>query len=197
MKTLLIAILGVAVLVLPAGAAAKPDAADKRAAIKQCKAERGKTKATRHAFKAKYHSFSRCIRQNTTEEAAEQQAALTNAAKQCKAERSDPNFGSTHDGKTFQQFYSTNKNGKNAYGKCVSGKAREQKLAEDADDAQEVQAFKNAAQECAAERSNEDFAASHGGKTFEQFYGTNKNKRNAFGKCVSSKSQTYVDPIAS
>ena len=64
MKTFLIAVLGAAVLVLPAGAVAKPDHADKRAAIKQCKAERGKTKATRTAFKAKYHSFSRCVRQN-------------------------------------------------------------------------------------------------------------------------------------
>jgi hypothetical protein len=196
MKRSLIAILGVAVLVLPVGAVAKPDAADKRAAIKQCKAERGKTKATRQAFKAKYHGFSRCIRQNTTEEAAEQLAAMKNAAKQCKAERSDANFESTHDGKTFQEFYGTNKNGKNAYGKCVSAKARAQRAAEDAQDAQEVQAFKNAAQECAAERSDAGFAASHGGKTFDDFYGTNKNKRNAFGKCVSSKSQGYVDPFS-
>jgi hypothetical protein len=197
MKTFLTAILGVAILVLPAGAAAKPDAADKRAAIEQCKAERGKTKATRQAFKAKYHSFSRCVRQNATEEAAEKRAARSKAAKQCKAERADPNFASTHGGKTFQQFYGTNDNGKNAYGKCVSATARELKAAEDADDEQEVQAFKNAAKECAAERADADFAADHGGKTFEEFYGTNRNKRNAFGKCVSGKSQTYVDPLGS
>jgi hypothetical protein len=196
MRTFLIGILGAAVLVLPAGAVAKPDAGDKRAAIKQCKAERGKTKATHAAFKAKYHSFSRCVRQTAAEEHAEQQAALKNAAKQCKAERSDPDFASTHDGKTFQELYGTNKNGKNAYGKCVSAKAREHKAAEDADDAQEVQAFKNAAKECAAERSDDGFAAAHDGKSFEEFYGTNENKRNAFGKCVSSKSQTYVDPIS-
>ncbi|MBA3261590.1 MAG: hypothetical protein H0T69_03770 [Thermoleophilaceae bacterium] len=175
---------------------AKPDATDKRVAIAQCKAERGKTKATHQAFKAKYHSFSRCIRQNAAEEHAEQRAARQNAAKQCKAERSDPDFASTHDGKTFEEFYGTNKNGRNAYGKCVSGNARELKAAEDAQDAQEVQAFKNAAKECAAERSDENFAAGHDGKTFEQFYGTNKNKRNAFGKCVSSKSQeSYTDPM--
>lgn len=196
MKTFLTAILGAAVLVLPAGAVAKPDVADKHAAIKQCKAERGKTKATHQAFKAKYHSFGRCIRQNAAEEHAEKQAALKNAAKQCKAERADASFASTHDGKTFQEFYGTNKNGKNAYGKCVATKAHEQKAAEDEDDAQEVQAFKNAAQECAAERSDAGFAASHGGKTFEEVYGTNRNKRNAFGKCVSSKAQTYVDPIS-
>jgi deoxyribodipyrimidine photolyase len=196
MKTFLIAILGVAVLVLPAGAVAKPDTGDKHAAIKQCKAERGKTKATHQAFKAKYHSFSRCIRQNAAEEHAQKQAALKNAAKQCKAERADADFAATHDGKTFQEFYGANKNGKNAYGKCVSTKARAQKAADDEADAQQVQAFKNAAKECAAERSDAGFAAAHGGKTFEEFYGTNRNKRNAFGKCVSSKSQTYVDPFS-
>jgi hypothetical protein len=196
MKTFLIAIVGVAVLVLPAGSVAKPDAADKRAAIKQCKAERGKTKATRQAFKAKYHSFSRCIRQNAAEEHAEKKAALKSAAKDCKAERADANFASTHGGKTFQEFYGTNKNGKNAYGKCVSAKARAQKAAKDADDAEEVAAFKNAAKECAAERADAGFPAAHEGKTFEEFYGTNHNKRNAFGKCVSSKSPTYVDPFS-
>jgi hypothetical protein len=196
MKTFLIAILGATVLVLPAGAVAKPHSAEKHAAIKQCKAERGKTKATRSAFKAKYHSFSRCVRQNAAEEHAEKVAAVKNAAKQCKAERADPDFAATHDGKTFQEFYGTGKHGKNAYGKCVSAKAREQKDAEDRADAQEVQAFKNAAQECAAERSDPGFAAAHGDKTFEEFYGTNHNKRNAFGKCVSGKSQTYVDPFS-
>jgi len=196
MKTFAIAMLGAAVLVLPAGAVAKPDATDKRAAIKQCKAERGKTKATRQAFKAKYHSFSRCVRQNAAEEHAENQAALKAATKDCKAERADDNFPATHDGKTFQQFYGSNKNGKNAYGKCVSTKAREQKAAKDADDAEEVAAFKNAAKECAAERSDSGFPAGHDGKTFEEFYGTNHNKRNAFGKCVSSKSPTYVDPFS-
>jgi uncharacterized protein YktA (UPF0223 family) len=189
MKTLLTAILGVAILVLPAGAAAKPDAADKRAAVEQCKAERGKTKATRQAFKAKYHSFSRCVRQNATEEAAEERAALKNAAKQCKAERADPDFAASHDGKSFDEVYRN-------FGKCVSTKAHEQKQAEDQDDAQEVQAFKNAAKECAAERSDPGFPAAHDGNSFEDFYGSNHNKRNAFGKCVSSKAPTYSDPLS-
>jgi hypothetical protein len=196
MKTFLIAVLGAAVLVLPAGAVAKPDASDKRAAVKQCKAERGKTKATHRAFKAKYHDFSRCVRQNAAEEHAEKQAAFRQASKECKAERSDPNLAASHDGKTFQEFYGKNRNGKNAFGKCVSTKAREHKAAEDKADAQEVQAFKNAAKECDAERSDPNFAASHDGKTFEEFYGTNHNKRNAFGKCVSGKSQTYADPFS-
>ncbi len=196
MKTFAIAILGVAVLVLPAGAVAKPDSGDKHAAIKQCKTERGKTKATHEAFKAKYHSFRRCVRQTAADEQAEKKAAFRRAAKECKAERSDPDFAATHDGKTFQEFYGTGKRGRNAYGKCVSTKAREHKAADDADDAQQVQAFKNAAQLCAGERSDPDFASTHDGKSFEEFYGTNHNKRNAFGKCVSGRSQTYVDPIS-
>lgn len=46
--------------------------------------------------------------------------------------------------------------------------------------------------------SDEDFKAiaEHEGKTFEQFYGTNKNGRNAFGKCVSSKTSQYEDPFS-
>jgi hypothetical protein len=195
MKTLSTAIVLAALLAVPAGAAAKPDPA-KRAAIAQCKSERGKTKATRKAFKAKYHSFRRCVRQETAEERAELRAARMNAAKECRAERADANFAATHDGKSFREFYGTNKNGKNAFGKCVSAKAHAKKQAADTEDAQEVSAVKNAAQECEAERSDPNFAASHGGKSFEEFYGTNKNGKNAFGKCVSGKSRDrYVDPI--
>jgi hypothetical protein len=197
MKTLSAVIVLAAVLVLPAGAVAKPDASDKRAAIAQCKSERGKSKATRRAFKAKYHSFSRCIRQNAAEEHAEKAAARRNAAKECKAERADADFPATHDGKTFQEFYGKNKNGKNAFGKCVSTKARALKAKEDEADAQDVAEFKNAAKQCQAESTDPDFPASHDGKSFSDFYGTNKNHRNAFGKCVSGKAggEHYVDPM--
>jgi hypothetical protein len=58
---------------------------------------------------------------------------------------------------------------------CVRAKA--------ADEAREEQsAHKNAAKECAAERQADREA-------FEENYGTNANKRNAFGKCVSTKSR--------
>ena len=148
MKTLSAVIVLAAVLVLPAGAVAKPDASDKRAAIAQCKSERGKSKATRRAFKATYHSFSRCIHQNAAEEHAEKKAALKNAAKECKAERADADFPATHDGKTFQEFYGTGKHGRNAYGKCVSTKARALKAKEDEADKADVAEFKNAAKQC-------------------------------------------------
>jgi hypothetical protein len=197
MKTFSAVIVLAAVLVVPATAVAKPDASDKRAAIAQCKAERGKSKATRRAFKAKYHSFSRCIHQNAVEEHAEMKAALKNAAKECKAERADADFPASHDGKTFQELYGTGKNGRNAYGKCVSQKARAFKKQEDAADKQDVAAFKNAAKECQSEASDDDFASTHDGKSFEDFYGTNRNHRNAFGKCVSGKAgeEHYVDPF--
>ena len=175
MKTFLIAIVLAVVLVVPAGAMAKPDQSDKRDAIAQCKAERGKTKATREAFRTKYHGFSRCVRQNAQEEAAEEQVALKNAAKECKAEREE--IGAT----AFAERYGTNPSKRNAYGKCVSGKAQEQEAAMDAEDAEEVAEFKNAAKQCAAERSE------IGTTAFAERYGTNPNKRNAFGKCVSDK----------
>jgi hypothetical protein len=178
-----------ALLLLPAGAAAKPNQADKRAAIAQCKSERGKTSATRKAFKAKYHSFSRCVRENTAEEAAERKSARKNAAKECRAE--DP-----QDSSKEQPEEKGHGKGRNAFGKCVSAKAKEHKQAEDAEDAHEVERFKNAAKQCQAESRDPNFAATHDGKSFEQFYGTNRNRRNAFGKCVSSKTSTgYTDPL--
>jgi hypothetical protein len=173
----------VAALALPAAAAAKPPAEQElnQAAHAQCKTERGKTKATREAFKAKYGSMSRCVRENAAEEAAEEAAAQKNAAKECKAEAADPGFAATHENKSFAEFYGTNGNGKNAYGKCVSTKAKAKKAEMDAADAEEAEEFKNAAKACAGERRT------MGTDAFAEKYGTNANKRNAFGKCVSKR----------
>lgn len=49
----------------------------------------------------------------------------------------------------------------------------------------------NPASTCKSQRSGSNFAASHNGSTFTQFYGTNGGKgrgadANAFGKCVSA-----------
>jgi hypothetical protein len=168
-------------LVLPAGVVAKPNHAERQAAKAQCKDERGKTSATREAFKAKYHSFSRCVRQNAAEEEAENNAAHKNAAQECRAERSE-------DEAAFQEKYGENKNGRNAFGKCVSGKASAKKAAMDAADEQQADEFKNAAKECAAERDD------MGREAFADKYGTNDNKRNAFGKCVSTKTRESASP---
>jgi hypothetical protein len=107
-------------------------------------------------------------------------ALVSNAAQQCKAEQADPNFAAAHGGQTFDQSYGTNPNDKNSFGKCVSSKAKTQQ-------AEQTTQLNNAAQACRAERSDSGFPAAHGGKSFADFYGTNHNKRNAFGKCVSGK----------
>jgi uncharacterized protein HemX len=119
MRTITVAAALFAALALPAGVAAKPSAQDRQAAQKECKLERGKTRATREAFKAKYHSMSRCVRENAAEAAAERKEARSNASKECKAERAmigDEAFG---------EKYGTNKKNRNAHGRCVSAKARD------------------------------------------------------------------------
>jgi hypothetical protein len=179
MKKMTVAVGLVAALALPAGAVAKPkpDQANKRAASADCKSERGNTKATREAFKAKYHSMSRCLRQKAAEEAAEEVAAQTNAAKECKAERAK--IGA----QAFADKYGTNKNGKNAHGKCVSAKAKAKKAEMDAADEQAATEFKSAAKECDSERTT------MGEEAFAEKYRANENGRNAFGKCVSTKTR--------
>jgi hypothetical protein len=112
-----------------------------------------------------------------------------NAAQQCRAEQADPNFATAHGGLTFAQFYGTNPNDANAFGKCVSGKVQ---TIEDENEQQ----LQNAAQACRAERGDPNFAASHDGKSFTDFYGTNRNKKNAFGKCVSQKAHSGAQPPA-
>jgi hypothetical protein len=71
--------------------------------------------------------------------------------------------------------------GEHPFGKCVSQKAKAERQAQDEDDAAEAEDTTNAAQECDTERSADEQA-------FADKYGTNHNKKNAFGKCVSQKS---------
>jgi hypothetical protein len=71
--------------------------------------------------------------------------------------------------------------GEHPFGKCVSQKAKAERQDQDEDDAAEADDSKNAAQECDSERSADKQA-------FAEKYGTNHNKKNAFGKCVSQKS---------
>lgn len=187
MKKILTAVGLAAVLAVPAGATAKPDQAEKRAAKQACKVERGKSKATREAFRAKYHSQGHCVRRAAAEEEAENEKAHKNAAKECKSERADEGFAESHDGKSFEEFYGTNQNLKNAFGKCVSAKADTRKDEMDDEDEEEAEDVKNAAQECAAERGE------MGTDAFAAEYGTNHNGRNAFGKCVSAKARESDD----
>ena len=96
-------------------------------------------------------------------------SAQTNAAKDCKAERAA-------DEAAFKEKYGTNKNKSNAYGKCVSQKAGEK-------EAEVTASLVDAAKDCRTERTADPDA-------FREKYGTNKNKRNAFGKCVSKQASS-------
>jgi hypothetical protein len=118
-------------------------------------------------FKLLYgaNAYGRCV----SKMASTLNADKTNAAKQCAAERADAAFPNTHGGKTFAQFYGTGKQGSNAFGKCVSTKAK-------ALDQQQQQATINAAKTCKAERTK------LGPAEFTKNYGGHSN---AFGKCVS------------
>ena len=163
---------------VPAGtAAAKTSKADRQEAKKECRAERGTTAATREAFKAKWGGFGHCLHATAREAKAERKAARTNAAKDCRTERGDTEETIA----AFRDKYGTNANKKNAFGKCVSQKAKANRQEQDQEDAAEAEATKNAAQECDTERSADS-------KAFQEKYGTNHNKKNAFGKCVSQKS---------
>jgi hypothetical protein len=131
----------------------------KNLAAKQCAAEK---KADKGAFRATYgdHAMRSCIK-GTTDDT---QADLGNAASECRSERASDPGG----------FATTYGDGHNAFGKCVSTKAKAQAK----DDAAE---FKNAAKECKSERDADPDG-------FKATYGTdNSNGKNALGKCVSSK----------
>ena len=109
------------------------------------------------------------------------QSAEKNAAKACKAERGTTALTMA----AFKAKYGTNANKANAFGKCVSGKAKKAKKqeAEEQEEARE-----NAAKKCKAERGT----TAQSIEAFKDNYGTNANKANAFGKCVSklAKAQT-------
>jgi hypothetical protein len=116
------------------------------------------------------NAFGKCVSRQTQQ--AEENA--TNAAKECKAER-----GTTAESRAaFVDNYGTNANKKNAFGKCVSGKSKEETQ-------EEQQETLNAAKQCKTERGT----TAESRAAFADEWGTNANKRNAFGKCVSSKAK--------
>ncbi len=164
-----------AALAVPAAASAGTTP-DPNSPAQQCRAERTAMGETnfKNAYgtnRNKSNAFGKCV----SKQARSQDANTDNAAKQCRAERADANFPATHDGKTFAEFYGTNRNNRNAFGKCVSSKAR-------AATEEQQQDRLNAARTCRAEQ-RQDAAA------FRAKYGTNRNKSNAFGKCVSQQAR--------
>jgi hypothetical protein len=170
-RKFLIVLIGTAVLCVPAVsvAANSPPGAGKLAA-QMCSSIRAKDgKAT---FKQTYHSFAGCL----GKQASNAKSDIQNAAKTCKAQRTDPNFATEtgHNGETFQQFYGTNGGkgngaGANAYGKCVSTIAKQNAHSD-------VKDTVAATATCKALRADT--------ASFQAAYGTG---RNAFGKCVSKQ----------
>jgi hypothetical protein len=101
-----------------------------------------------------------------------------NAAKACRAER-----GTTAASRTaFEVKYGDNANMKNAFGKCVSSQVATE-VAEQQD------AIVNAAKTCKTERGTTTASRA----AFAEEYGTNANKKNAFGKCVAEKAKAAQD----
>ena len=78
----------------------------------------------------------------------------------------------------FKSTYGTNADRSNAFGQCVSKWTRAER-----------QNRQEAMTACTAEQADSNFAASHGGKTFEQFYGVGKRGAAAMQHCVQSKRQ--------
>jgi hypothetical protein len=117
------------------------------------------------------NAMGKCVSKHARAAAANR----VNAAKACRAEMEmpDADFRAAHDGKSFAEFYGKNKNDRNAFGKCVSSKAKTA-------NAQQEAATMKAAKSCKAERAADRtaFTAKYGGKA-----------SSAFGKCVSSKSK--------
>jgi hypothetical protein len=158
-KVILAAVLALAVPAAALAADEAPSPVDLAKAA--CKSERAQMGTK--TFKATYAaaSASGATKVCVAKRDAGAPTDLKNAAKECKAERAA-------DATAFMKKYGTNKNGKNAYGKCVSANAREA-----AD--QETEARVNAAKTCKKLKAEQTAA-------FEAAYGT---KKNAFGKCVS------------
>jgi hypothetical protein len=175
----LVLILTVAVVLAPVAALAgtSSGATSARSDCLKLQAALGTT-----AFGQAYATFGACVSRYAP---IEQQVA-TSANATCTAQQADPNFATTHDGKTFTQFYGIGKSGRDAFGNCVSTVAK-------ANQAAEQQGRLNPARTCRALRTQLTPSV------FDQTYGKNANDRNAFGKCVSmtAKSQAQNEVSAS
>jgi hypothetical protein len=170
-KTLIAAF---AALAIPATALAADDTTTtptpKQAAKASCHAQRDQMGKTLFHQTYGNNGLGKCISAAAKAEKANQ----TEAKSACQTEQADANFAAGHGGKTFAQTYGTGKNGKNAYGKCVSSKA---KAASKAD----VKAIVNAAKTC---------------KQMKKDSPADFTKKNAFGKCVSAQSKAKNDDQA-
>lgn len=163
LRTILLVALGIAAIGVPQASAATAPVT--KAAVFACKAERAQL--GRATFRATYPGatpFRNCVRQNL----AEATQAVRNAAQECRQERAaDPD--------AFKETYGDNETGANAFGRCVSQKAKAKMRPE-------VAATVAAAQSCKAERRADPAA-------FHTKY-ANENGRRAFARCVAQTKST-------
>jgi hypothetical protein len=171
----------VAVLAVPATAAAHQS--DKpRNPAKHCKALRGESgesaSASRRAFGEdnERNAHGKCVSERARllhrlRHRLKREAFVT-AVRQCRVEHAE-------DPAAFEQKYGAvevskegeERRGSRAFARCVRQKLKEALAAL-------RESFENAAKECKAERAEDRDA-------FREKYGTNRNRRNALGKCVS------------
>jgi hypothetical protein len=162
-------LLAVAALAVPVSASAVISPSDYKNGAQFCKALRADmgTVAFKQAYgtnKNRSNAFGKCVSKSANVVDENHSQAVT----ACKTERdADP--------AAFAVKYGTNKNGHNAFGKCVS-QSQDQATSEDHD------AIVSASKQCRDERAQDPSA-------FREKYGTNHNKRNAFGKCVSKQAR--------
>jgi hypothetical protein len=160
--------------ILPAAALAdEASQSDKANGARSCQAV--KTTLGEATFRSTYgtnadksNAFGKCVSKWTQAEHQNRHAAET----ACMAEQADAGFAAAHGGKSFAQFYGVGKKGANALNRCIQSKRA-------AESAKDKEAVANAARKCKAERK------SLGDAAFKTAYGTNADKSNAFGKCVS------------
>jgi hypothetical protein len=179
MKRVLIAVGVLAALLVPLTAAAKVTRADKHNAKAECKAlskAAGKANFAALMHSSKRKAYGLCVKRKSREEARERQAAHNLAVQQCREETFTPG----------SEEMRSDSPPRNEFGQCVARKRHEAKEDMDGQDQERI----NAARACRAEQSEESFADDHGDKSFAEFYGTNHNDSNAFGKCVSSKAKS-------
>ena len=160
MKKAWIALAAIALLALPAAAAAKRGHGDVKNGARYCKSLRTDMGADpfREAYGGAQNAFGKCVKQRVHD----LRDARQSARQACKDELGTGTSSVRRHGKPANRA---------AFRQCVRDKVQ----AETGDDAEGVT---NAAKACAAEREADPGA-------FADKYGTNPNKRNAFGKCVS------------
>ena len=163
MKRFTIFLVAVAALTVPSVASAAVSPADYKNAAKFCKALRAEMgpdafKQTFGTNKNKRNAFGKCV----SKEARKLDNLHAQAVKQCKAAtQSVPPADTPGKG-----------DDKRSLRDCVKQTLRELKTAH-------ADAIENAAKQCKTERTADPVA-------FRDKYGTNENKSNAFGKCVST-----------